>query len=630
MFPHGWIVWYLFLAVPLALCSLDIIESNGGVTCSKGLWDCTMKDGTLFDLNSVRVTDLSPQVKLCCRGHTCALCLQLHVTVDLDKAGEEERPSGLTDDESAEETTVNEEETGSVTLCYKTPHVLPACKKVEFTVKTARPPPQSTDLLSRAQISILITKSVITYGNLVYTYSSNMLETGRKAVSVPSLEDVCSSEINTYVAECNVPKISFSINKANQVELHFPGSNHSDPEVCLQNELDGICQKWDGKPIPLEAVAPCTCFQAWKAGDQIRSRICPFRNNSTPRQNLLKNLTLSVNKDDTMLWWNVSSPCRLQGEVQPCERTPASTFCTQTKTRQQLERDLWRQKANGLWEQLGVIENYSCVMISIAEMGYEKGPSCYNNINRWRWSLFAVAVMLLLSLTLLITFSLRDFIKKSVRRWRSRFVKIKRTHVLVLSPPDSGREVSAAVCGLGSLLSSRDFSVAVDQWSRQDQFSLGPLPWSHCQLLSTDSQCERVVLVLTPKAVEKAQTWSSQDCPAIGLQEESPYSDVFRASLFAIQAFKNQGRANERFVLVTFDYLWTDKNMCHNALPQILQGLPLFHFPSQTKALLSDLCAWKTRTQLDRGRWTWTLSGNNKHKKQEASQEYERKLLPQF
>lgn len=591
-----------------------------------------MKDGTLFDFNSVRVTDLSPQVKLCCRGHTCAPCLQLQVKVDLDKPGEEESPSGLTDDESTEETIDNEEGTGSVTLCYKTPQVMPTCKKVEFTVKTARPPQQSTGLLSRAQISILITNGVITYGDLVYTYSSNVLETGRKAVSVPSLEDVCSSEINTDVKECNVPKISFSINKANQVELHFPGSNRSDPEVCLQNEIDGICQTWDRRPIPLESVAPCTCFQAWKEDNQIRSRICPFRNNSTLRLNMWKNLKLSVDKDDTMLWWNMSAPCRLQGEVRACERTPASTVCTETKTttRQQLGRDLWRQKANGVWEQLGVIENHSCVMINIREMRYEMGPFCYNNINRWRWSLFAVAVMLLLSLTLLITFCLRNFIKKSVRSCRAGFVKINKTHVLVLSPPDSGQEVSAAICRLGSLLTSRDFSVTVDQWSRQGQFSLGPLPWSHCQLLSMDSQCERVVLVLTPKAVEKAQTWSSQDCPAIDLQEESPYSDVFRASLFAIQAFKNQGRASERFVLVTFDYLWTDKNMCHNALPQILQGLPLFHFPSQTKALLSDLCVQKTRRHLDRGRWTWTLSGRNKHKNQEASQEPERKLLPQF
>lgn len=32
-------------------------------------------------------------------------------------------------------------------------------------------------------------------------------------------------------------------------------------------------------------------------------------------------------------------------------------------------------------------------------------------VDRWRWSLFAVAVMLLVSLTLLITFFFRDFVK---------------------------------------------------------------------------------------------------------------------------------------------------------------------------------------------------------------------------
>uniref|UniRef100_A0A8C6UHC8 SEFIR domain-containing protein n=1 Tax=Neogobius melanostomus TaxID=47308 RepID=A0A8C6UHC8_9GOBI len=175
-------------------------------------------------------------------------------------------------------------------------------------------------------------------------------------------------------------------------------------------------------------------------------------------------------------------------------------------------------------------------------------------VNRWRWSLFAVAVMMLLSLTLLITFG-AFFLP----------IAVHKAHVLLLSPPDSDVEVSAAVCNLGSLLCSRDFSVTVDQWSRQGQFRLGPLPWSHCRLLSMDSQCERVVMVLTPKAVEKAQTWSSQDSPVTYLQEDSPYSDI-----------------------------------CHNKLPQILRGLPLFHFPSQTKALLADLCVRRTQRQSDR------------------------------
>lgn len=636
MFPHGWIVWYLLLSAPLALCSLDIMEDNSRVTCSQGLWDCTMTDGTPFDFNSVKVTGLSPQVKLCCREDKCGLCLLIDMEVDLDKSGEEEEGnSGLTENEGTEETKDNEAETGSVTVCYKTPEVLPTCKKVEFTVNQARPSQQST-----AQMSLTITNAMISYGSDVSMNSPNMPEKIKAYVDVPSLKDVCSSDINTYVQECDVPKVSLCINKDNQVELCFPGSNSSDLAVCLQNETDGNCQNWGRKPIPLESVTPCTCVQAWRVDDQmtVRSRSCPFKNNTTLRLNLWKKFILSVAKgyrdNYTMLWWNVSAPCRLEGEVWPCERTPGPTVCAERKGfRQQLRNDQWKQNSKGLWEILGVfaqinLKNHPCVMIKINEMEYARGPFCYNNISRWRWSLFAVAVMLLLSLTLLITFCLRNFIKKSVCSLchGGPFKPVHKANVLVLSPPDSDGMVSAEVHRLGSLLSSSDISVTVDQWSRKGQLSMGPLPWSHHQLLSMDSQCERVVLVLTPKAVERAQTWSSQDSPVIVLQEESPYSDVFRAALFAIQAFKDQDRASNHFVLVTFDFLWTDSKICHNKLPQILQGLPLFHLPSQTKALLSDLCVGRTQRHSNRGRWTRALSGN-KYKNREKSSEPETKLL---
>lgn len=625
MFPLEWTVWCLLLSAPLTLCSLDIIEANGGVTCSQGL-NCTMKNGSPFDANSVKVTDLSPQVKLCCMSRpTCALCLLIQVEVDLDKPGEEEGNSGLNDDEGSAETKDDEAETGSVTVCYKIPEVaVPSCKKAEFTVNQARPSQQSL-----AQISMVITKAWISYGNVVSIYLPNAQDI-IKQVHVPY--KVCFSKINTYVQECNVPKLNIRINKDNHVELSYPGENSSIPVICLQNETNGICKLWDRRPIPLESLPPCTCFQDWKENGHmiVHSIVCPFKNNTS----LWNNFTVSVEEGRldnlTMLWWKVSAPCRLQGEVWACERAPGPSFCSERQRfRQKLENDSWLQNEMGLWEKSGVFEqidlkNSPCLMIKIGEM--EKGPFCYNNINRWRWSLFAVAVMLLLFLTLLITFCLQDFIKKSVRRWRGFHKTFHQAHVLVLSPPDSDEEVSAEVSELGSLLWSepRLLSVNVDQWSRKDQLNWGPLPWSHCQLLGMNSRCERVVLVLTPKAVERAQTWSSQDSPIVCLQEDSPYSDVFWASLVAIQAHKNQGRASDRFVLVTFESLWTDTKICHNQLPEILQGLPLFHLPSQTKALLSDLCGKKDSSETVRGRWTFS---RKKIKNQEASLETETRLL---
>lgn len=350
------------------------------------------------------------------------------------------------------------------------------------------------------------------------------------------------------------------------------------------------------------------------------------------------NCKLSLSKENiasygTVLKWNVTAPCRLQGEVWACERSSGNAVCTEKSAqRQKLGLDPWRQNRNDIWENYGFfaninLENYPCVMImNMNGEEYQRNPLCQHIISRGRWSLFAVAVMLLLSLTLLITFCLQNVIKKSVQSWcHGLLVKtVHRAHVLVLSPPDSNEEVSAEVCRLGSLLSSMDFSVTVDQWSRQGLHSLGPLPWSHYHLFSMESQCERVVLVLTPTALERVQAWNSQDSPVIDLPEE-PYSDVFKASLLAIQAFKTQDRASERFVLVTFDSLWTHSKTCQSKLPKLLQGLPLFHLPSETKALLLDLQG-SNRTQFRDLSWNFSLS---KNKNLETSQEAGTKLLPQ-
>uniref|UniRef100_A0A3B3ZDB5 SEFIR domain-containing protein n=1 Tax=Periophthalmus magnuspinnatus TaxID=409849 RepID=A0A3B3ZDB5_9GOBI len=511
MFTPGWIIGLLLLTAPLSLCSFDIIQDDREVTCSEGLRECTMKDGTAFDFNSVEVSAMSVSVKLCCRGDTCALCLLFKVQVNLTKMEEDESNSGLKDDDN---------ETCAVTVCYKTPQAMPKCKKVKFMVNPARPSQQST-----AQVSA-------------------------------------------------ITQFMFQL------------------------------WSWNRKPIPLESLTPCTCFQAWREEERqmVRSRSCPFKNNITLRPYIWKNVTLSVQKgfynSSTSLLWNVSAPCRFEGELWPCERTPGFTVCTEMKGfKQPLENVSWIQNSKGVWLQIKGMEG-------------ELGPFCYN-IDRWRWSLFAVAAMLLFSVTLLVTFYLRNFVKKSViwSRCHGGLVKIHQAHVLVLSPPDSSGEVSSAVCSLGSLLYSSGFSVTVDQWSRRSQLSSGPLPWAHCQLLSIDRKCERVLLVLSPRALDRAQNWSSQDSAASDQQEESPYSDVFRASLFAIQAYKNQGRARERFVLVTFDSQWTEAKICHNELPEILQGLPLFHFPSQTKALLADLCVGRTKRQTKRTQ-TWGFSGD--------------------
>lgn len=180
----------------------------------------------------------------------------------------------------------------------------------------------------------------------------------------------------------------------------------------------------------------------------------------------------------------------------------------------------------------------------------------------------------------------------------------RKGYVVLLSPPDVDYSVAESVCELGTLLSNQGFSVSVDQWSRKEQCALGPLPWLHSQLLELNSLGGRVVLVLTRKALERAEEWTHQhkevdnDLP----QVLSPYSDVFTASLSLIQADNQLGRAGERFLLVKFDSFAVQPL---KRLPKLLQGLPLFQFPSQTEALLSDLSVG--RKGRGSGRQTWTV-----------------------
>ena len=163
--------------------------------------------------------------------------------------------------------------------------------------------------------------------------------------------------------------------------------------------------------------------------------------------------------------------------------------------------------------------------------------------------------------------------------------------MVLLSPPDVDPSVSESICQLGSLLGEQGFSVSVDQWSRKEQCSLGPMPWLHSQMMELNSQGGRVVLVLNHKALERAEEWTHRRKEAVKTkgdatsQTESPYSDLFQASLFLVQTDKQLGRAGERFTLVRFD----SSLRMDRTLPELFQGLLLFQFPSQTQALLTEL-----------------------------------------
>lgn len=171
--------------------------------------------------------------------------------------------------------------------------------------------------------------------------------------------------------------------------------------------------------------------------------------------------------------------------------------------------------------------------------------------------------------------------------------------MVLLSPPDLDDTVSESVCLLGSQLCSQGFSVSVDQWCRKDQCTMGPLPWLYSQLQKLDNMGGRVLLVLTQKALEKTEEWTLLNNNGEGRDQQqmkSPYSDLFTASLFIIQAHKRLGRVAERFVLVKIDSHQTQSHSSDGRLPELLQGLPLFLLPSQSQSLTAELIVEEAET----------------------------------
>lgn len=180
----------------------------------------------------------------------------------------------------------------------------------------------------------------------------------------------------------------------------------------------------------------------------------------------------------------------------------------------------------------------------------------------------------------------------------------RKGHVVLLSAPDEDVGVSKSVDQLGSFLCSQGFSASVDRWSRREQCSQGPLVWLYSQLQKMDSTGGRVVLTLTQNTSERAEEWihlNTAEDAENPHQLTGPYADLFTASLFIIHRLKMQARAAERFVLVNFDT--SHKHNTDMKLPELLRGLPMFHLPSQTQSLLTELTV--AETEMGRRRRTW-------------------------
>jgi len=155
------------------------------------------------------------------------------------------------------------------------------------------------------------------------------------------------------------------------------------------------------------------------------------------------------------------------------------------------------------------------------------------------------------------------------------------------------------VCGLGSFLKAQGLEVELDQWSRTELCSLGPLPWLHGQLLRLEQRGGgKVVLVWTRGVLQKAQEWTGlhgggvqprMEGPPPTTTSSFPYSDIFSAALSCVARDRLLGHAGERFLLVDFESCPAQLACSDRRLPELLEGLRLLRLPSQNQVLLHEL-----------------------------------------
>uniref|UniRef100_A0A3Q0SK83 SEFIR domain-containing protein n=1 Tax=Amphilophus citrinellus TaxID=61819 RepID=A0A3Q0SK83_AMPCI len=611
MFVLGWPLLCVLLTLRMSACRLEILEHDShDVVCSQGLYECTMEDENPLDpQNSVEVQTLKPDFKLCCKNKTaCTLCLVIDMEFYIDPDEEAQGSSGSQEEYSEEKVNLK----GSLTVCHHTGTLIPSCKKVEFTVNHAA-------LIQQHQVKV----SVVIADPGGFPFDSHLIvyippKNLTQNVVAPSFNEVCSQELQKIVQQCQAPKIRIAVTpEKNQVELKFEGSNKT-LLMCVHYEEKGRCRSWDRMTIPLYSVTPCMCIQMWEKDNQmsLRSQQCPF---NKIEKNVWENITVSGPREQEtfdhgamLLSWNVSAPCRLHGEVWLLyeDGLGGSTL------RQPLAYGAaWKQNSKGLWVRSEIVDDGIYCHMRVNGMEHDLGPFCFDT---GRESVICEEInihVLVLSPDVHLTVFLLTFIDWVWSWQHGGIVKIgRRRHVVLLSPPDVDDGISELVYQLGSFLSNNGFSVSIDQQSRKEQCTWGPLPWLHSQLLELNSLGGRVLLVLTRKALERTEEWMhcNKDIIKGGMGKEEkdvpklwpPYSDLFTASLFLIQADKLLRRAGERFLLITFDSHSTQTQTSNRSLPELLQGLPLFRLPSQTQSLLAEINIKETERG-SRG-MTWT------------------------
>ncbi|KAM7411636.1 hypothetical protein PAMA_021563 [Pampus argenteus] len=492
-----------------------------------------------------------------------------------------------------------------VKVCLSSPGSIDYCKALQFK------PSYSLD----STYELLLTEKVM-FGSLVVVH---VYTHDHQNITIPSLEEVCSMNLEESVKECDVPRLRVETDKQRNVVLQLENIDNRQEELMGQmfwNEMPGQVLAWpEGERkmvISSNFVAPCLCFQVWWKGKSIRRQFCPFKNQRAALEIMQRSVSVSVVKSGIGLSWNVTAPCRLEAEVWLCKKDEAGGQCEEVNgSKQSLYSHVdagWRATRNGHWK-IGEFNGSShpllCVQMKIDGMDSSLEPKCPFETSRWRWFLPFLIGLLLMCLAILGVYFVQGVLKGYVWRWlKEDDVKgaVSGCHVVLLYPPDDDQALPGLMCHLGSSLQALGFSVSLDLWSQTELSVLGPVPWLHSRLDRLQRQGGKVVLVLTQAAWIRAEKWGAGGWERNTPREKnrdveagrsnaafSPCVDVFSASLSCILADYLQGRAGERFMLLQFESLPPEPPGDCRPLPELFRGLHVYSLPSQSLGFLTEL-----------------------------------------
>lgn len=609
------------------VCSLEQVTHNpqNNVICPQDVLNCSVKPTDPLrahdmDCGPVHMCSLTVEPKLCCYDKHCEPCLWINIQLSfiLDAEFEEDGEGSGLDNENRgawdsgcvslpDDTTEGQSATGyplcedqqsyqgmsaAVTICYNSAGKLPTlCKRLDFIVSSARG--------HKTFNMTLVEYEDVDFGKkMKISVRSSVAQSTE--VQVPTLKTVCSSPLHEHIKECKGPRVNYVIDRQQGVvKVNYDVGDASEPQLCMKRGKEGKCWGLTSNIIPLKLITDCTCFQAWKRGST-RVEFCPFEQNQEFKENVLRNVSVLVYHTKTYdgqpgLGWDLSAPCRIKADLWPCQ-VQANGKCTEIHGfRQQCSNETqWEENGTALWASGCFVNiksrNQQQLCVTVQAEGKLPHYYCQHPLERQYWSLLIPLATISVCLTVFGILLLVNKLKWWISGWESHS---QDTRGLLLLHSSATDHQEWLVCKFGQMFSELGFSVFLDLCNQTELGSLGPAPWFHSKLTHIQKHGGKVLLMVSPSTLQYAEWyWNSykKGPEKIHRNFSACSSDVLGAALGCILADHQKGGAAQRFILVQLDndeHLITEE--CD--MPELLRGLPLYKLPSQTRALLGELCS---------------------------------------